>query len=114
MIRIYLTLAATLATISLARADEAECVTIAKAQSEITALGGGPLKMISREELLFARGLFAGTPPVSPYPKGEYAMIAMFADGQSTVVFIDGDKSCSRMGVEPRLTKLLLEIDKSI
>jgi hypothetical protein len=90
------------------------CSPLAVAQAEIQSAGGGKLKTMTHEQLLFARGLFVASPPVSPYPPGDDGMISLFEDGASTVVFVDGDKSCGKMGVSPLVTKLLVEIDNSI
>jgi hypothetical protein len=101
-------------TIMNVRADAPECEPIASLQSEISALGGGKLAPVSRDKLLFARGLFSATPPASAYPPGEDGMIAMFPEGQSTIVFVDKGMACGKIGMSSSMTKILLQIDGSI
>jgi hypothetical protein len=96
-----------------ARAQNA-CAPLVDAQREVAEAGGGKLKPLSHEQLLFARGLFVATPPVSPYPPGDDAMIATAEDGSAAVVFVEAGKACGKMGVSPVVTKILLDIDKSI
>ena len=70
--------------------------------------------MMTHDQLIFARGLYVATPPLSPYPIGEDGMIAEFKGGGAVVLFVNGDKSCGQAGFAPDIAKLLLEIDKSI
>jgi hypothetical protein len=99
-----------------ARAESASpnCNPLADARREVTEAGAGKLMPLSHEQLNFARGLFVASPPVSPYPPGEEGLIATFEDGASTVVFVDGDKACVKMGLSPTVTRLLVDLDKSI
>jgi len=96
-------------------AGDAVCITIAEAGQKIVDAGGGAkLVPLNHSQLLFARGLYVASPPVSPYPPGEKAFYAPFDDGSVAVVFSDGAKSCGRFAVSPAVTKLLLNIDKSL
>ncbi|HLW90548.1 MAG TPA: hypothetical protein VKS78_04510 [Roseiarcus sp.] len=97
-------------------AEEASpnCGPLADARREIAEAGAGKLKPLSHEQLNFARGLFVASPPVSPYPPGDEGMMAMFESGASTVVFVEGDKACGKMGLSPSVTAILIDLDKSI
>lgn len=107
-------LAATLAMTALARADESRCVPLATEQAQFAKYGGSPFKLITRDQLLFARGLFSMSPPTSLYPPGDEAMISVMPNGSAAVIFLNGDKVCGRMAVDPPMTEQLLNIDKSI
>ncbi len=97
-----------------ARADTSDCKPLADSRREIVADGGGKLKPLSHEQLNFARGLFVASPPVSPYPPGDEAFMAIFDNGASAVVFVEGDKACGKMGLSPSVTAILIDLDKSI
>ena len=112
MLRFFLALPLMLATIPLVHAEE--CKPLAEAQKKIEAQGGGQFKMMSHDQLLFARGLYVMTPPASPYPPGEYAMISEFKSGGVVVLFLEGEKSCAQIGFSARVGKLLIDLDKSI
>ncbi len=102
--------------IAAARAEGApsSCVPLSDAEHEIAASGGGKLKPLSHDQLQFARGLFVASPPVSKYPSGDDAMIAMFDDGAGAIVFTEGGMACGKMALSPNVTDLLIDLDKSI
>lgn len=105
---------AALAFLFVAHALADECKPLADAKAEISHAGGGKLKTLSREQLMFARGLFVASPPVTAYPHGEDGMIAMSHDGASMLLFVEGDKTCGKILLSPTVTTLLVDLDKSI
>jgi hypothetical protein len=91
----------------------ADCKPLAGVLADIKAAGAGSFKPLSHDQLEFARGMYAISPPAGPYPETEEAEIALFKNGSSAIVFPRGDESCGVLGVPPDSTKVLLDLDKS-
>ena len=101
-------------SIGVAAPSDDDCTPRQEALRAFERLGATETQALTRDQLMFARGLFVSAPPTSPYPSGEAGLIALSPDGRAAVAFLDGDRVCGRMVLPAEVSKLLVDIGKSI
>ena len=104
----FAALAALFAMVTLAQADEKpsptpnECPTLAEAELDLTK-GAGPGKFVklTREQTIWMRGYYVGSPPASADPDTYDAYLWRFPHGSGAVFFMMKDVSCSHIFMPP-------------
>ena len=86
----------------------------------------GKFKPLSEDQLYFARGMYTATPPVSPWPAGFEADIAVLPQGMpwfngtvlpkgsAIVVFMSGKCVTGQMPLAPDVADTIIDIDKTL